>query len=84
MYAQDEEIDVGSQRKIARVRRLMESPVIDARAKKMSDREVRAMLSEAHVTSQRFDMQEFLEGCRQRLDAKDDGVESCRCVCVCR
>ena len=68
----DEDIDYASEDKVARVRRLMEHPLGDAGAgKRVPDREIRAMLSEAHIYSQRLGMLQFVEECRQRLDADD-------------
>jgi len=72
----DEDIDYASEDKVARVRRLMETPLGDAGAgKRVPDREIRAMLSEAHIYSQRLGMLQFVEECRQRLDADDPVLE---------
>ena len=72
----DEEIDCGSEDKVARVRKLMERPVGDAGAgKRVPDREIRTMLSDAHVYSQRVGMLQFVDECRQRLDNAGDGME---------
>ena len=79
----DDEADVGSVAKLARVRKLMERPVDDAgTGKRMTDREVRAMLSEASRSCQRLAMLQFVKECTQRLD-EDDGMEKMCAVRCC-
>lgn len=69
----EEETDVGSVSKLARVRKLMERPVDDAAAgKRVPDKEIRAMLCEASRSCQRLSMNEFVQECTRRLDEDDD------------
>ena len=72
LSSDEDEIDIGSEKKVARVRRLMEQPVDDSAASKRATAgEIRALLKEAHVQSQRMNMQKFLEDCKRRLESDD-------------
>jgi len=69
----DEEVDVGSDAKVARVRRLMEFPVAEAAAgSRVPDRQIRTMLAEAHRRCQSLDMLDFVRECKRRLEEEDD------------
>jgi hypothetical protein len=69
----DEEVDVGSDAKVARVRKLMELPVAEAGAgRRLPDRQIRAMLADAHRRCQGIDMLDFVHECKRRLEEEDD------------
>ena len=69
----DEEVDVGSDAKVARVRKLMELPVAEAAAgRRVPDRQIRAMLADAHGRCQGIDMLDFVHECKRRLEEEDD------------
>jgi hypothetical protein len=69
----DEEVDVESDAKVARVRKLMEFPIAEAAAgSRVPDRQIRTMLAEAHRRCQSMDMLDFVHECKRRLEEKDD------------
>lgn len=69
----DEEVDVESDAKVARVRKLMEFPIAEAAAgSRVPDRQIRTMLAEAHRRCQSMDMLDFVHECKRRLEEDDD------------